>query len=428
MTASLSANRPRVVITGVGVISPLGLSAAEFWDGLTAGRSGISRISQFDASALPCQIAGEIKGFEPQRYMDAKEARRISRCSQLGLAAAQEAMRDAGLGDQVPEPERAAVVFGTALGGLEKFDEGLTALRRHGFGRVNPFNPPAAIANMTAHHISRAHRALGPLATIVTACAAGTQAVGEAAELIRRGSADLVITGGVEASIQDWAIGGFAAMRALPVNYNDRPEQASRPFTLDREGFVYSEGCGVLVLERLDHAQGRGARPYAEVLGHASSSDAYHMAAPDPEAAGAIRAMRWALQDAGLAADDVDYINAHGTSTQANDAGETLAIKTLFGERAYAIPISSTKSMIGHPMGAAGALEAIVCALTIQHGLIHPTINYGIPDPACDLDYVPNAARRAPVRTALSNSFGLGGQNACLVLRRLDLNGHPGSD
>jgi beta-ketoacyl-acyl-carrier-protein synthase II len=423
MIMSPTYRRPRVVITGMGAITPLGLNVPEFWGGLTAGRSGITRITQFDASRLPCQIAGEVKGFEPQQYLDAKEARRISRCSQLALATAQEAMRHAGLGNAVPEPERAAVVFGTALGGLEKFDEGVTTLRQHGFSRVNPFTPPASIANMMAHHLSRAYRALGPLTTIVTACAAGTQAIGEATELIRRGAADLVITGGVEASIQDWAIGGFAAMRALPVHFNDQPQAASRPFTLDREGFVYSEGCGVLILERLEHAQRRGAGIYAEVLGQASSSDAYHMAAPDPEAAGAIRAMRWALQDAGLAVDDVDYINAHGTSTPANDAGETLAIKTLFGERAYSVPVSSTKSMIGHPMGAAGALEAIACALTIQTGLIHPTINYEKPDPECDLDYVPNTARRSAVRTTLSNSFGLGGQNACLVLRGLEPNG-----
>ncbi|MBP7692908.1 MAG: beta-ketoacyl-ACP synthase II [Anaerolineales bacterium] len=410
--------RPRVAITGLGAVTPLGLTVAEFWEGLITGRSGIARITQFDASHLPCQIAGEIKGFDPRHYLDIKEARRMSRCSQLAQAAAQEAMRDAGLGETVPDPERSAVVFGTAMGGMDKFDEGVTTLRQHGYGRVNPFTPPASIANMTAHHLSRAHRTLGPLSTIVTACAAGTQAVGEATELIRRGSADLVITGGVEASIQDWAIGGFCAMRALPVSFNDQPERASRPFTLDREGFVYSEGCGVLILERWDHAVQRGARIYAEVLGQASSSDAFHVAAPDPEAAGARRAMRWALEDAGLTGEAIDYINAHGTSTPANDSGETRAIKALFGERAYAIPISSTKSMIGHPMGAAGALEAIVCALTIQHSLIPPTINYETPDPACDLDYVPNTARPAPVRTALSNSFGLGGQNACLVLRQ----------
>jgi 3-oxoacyl-(acyl-carrier-protein) synthase len=269
---------------------------------------------------------------------------------------------------------------------------------------------------MAAHHIAHRFHVLGPSCTISTTCATGTQAVGEAAELIRRGAVDTVIAGGVEGVIRDFALGGFAAMRGLPLNFNDRPEKASRPFDKDREGFVFSEGCGVLVLEHLEHALARGARIYAEVLGHAASSDGYHMAAPDPQAAGAIRAMKWALTDAGVQPEEIDYINAHGTSTPANDATETLAIKRLFGEAAYGIPISSTKSMIGHPMGAAGALEAIVCALTIHHKIIHPTINYETPDPECDLDYVPNVKREAVVRRTLSNSFGLGGQNACVVL------------
>jgi len=414
-------SRPRVVITGIGAISPLGLTAKEFWDGLLAGRSGITRITQFDASALPCQIAGEIKGFEPKKYMDMKEARRMSRCSQLAIATAREAITDAGFEiGQWADPERVGVVFGTAVGGLEKVDEGLIALRTHGFNRVNPFAVPSSVANMPAHHISQTYRTLGPLTTVVTACAAGTQAVGEATELIRRGAAEIVITGGVEATIQDFAIGGFAAMRALPTSFNERPDKASRPFNKDREGFIYSEGCAGLILEELEHARRRGARIYAEVLGQASSSDAYHMAAPDPTAQGAMRAMRWALKDAGISTDEVHYINAHGTSTPANDAGETMAIKHVFGDRARSIPVSSTKSMIGHPMGAAGALEAIVCALTIQNGVIHPTINYENPDPECDLDYVPNTARDASVRVTLSNSFGLGGQNACLVLKKFD--------
>ena len=418
-------SRPRVVICGLGAISPLGLTAREFWDGLIAGRSGIARITQFDASALPCQIAGEVKGFEPKRYMDFKEARRMSRCSQLAVATAREAMCDAGFADETgigrfDDPERVAVLMGTAIGGLEKADEGITALRQQGFSKVNPFLVPNAVANMAAHHISQTYQTFGALNTVVTACAAGTQAVGEAAELIRRGAADVVITGGVEGTICDWAIAGFSAVRALPVSYNDAPEKASRPFTRDREGFVYSEGCAVLVLEELEHALRRGARIYCEVLGHASSSDAYHVIAPDPNAAGAMRAMRWALRDANVSLDDVDYINAHGTSTPANDVGETMAIKGIFGERAYNIPVSATKSMIGHSMGAAGALEAIACIMTISTGLIHPTINYEHPDPECDLDYVPNKARAADVRTVLSNSFGLGGQNACLVLRKFE--------
>jgi beta-ketoacyl-acyl-carrier-protein synthase II len=423
-------HRPRVMITGLGAISPLGLTAAEFWAGLLAGRSGITRVTQFDASGLPCQIAGEVKGFEPKKYMDFKEARRMSRCSQMAIATAREAMQDAGFAltgfgtstvtAESADPERVAVVLGTAIGGMEKADEGITALRSGGYSKINPFAVPGSVPNMPAHHISQTYHTLGPLNTIVTACASGTQAVGEAAELIRRGSADVVITGGVEASIRDFSLGGFASMRALPLSFNDQPEKASRPFNIDREGFVFSEGCAIIVLETLEHARARGAHIYAEVLGQASSSDAYHMAAPDPTAEGAVRAMRWALNDAGLNTTEIDYINAHGTSTPANDAGETLAIKKLFGEYAYSVPISSTKSMIGHPMGAAGALEAIACALTLRDGLVHPTINYEHPDPECDLDYVPNTARAVPVRTTLSNSFGLGGQNACLVLRRYE--------
>jgi 3-oxoacyl-[acyl-carrier-protein] synthase II len=412
--------RPRVVITGLGAISPVGLTVKDFWDSLLAGRSGVTHITQFDASSLPCQIAGEVKGFEPRKYMDVREARRLSRCSQFVLAAAKEAMADAGLSNPLPDPERAGVLLGTAVGGLEKTDEGIIALRQGGWDKVNPFIPPGSLCNMPGHHVSKTYQTLGPLCTVVTACAAGTQAVGEAAELIRRGAADLVITGGVEATIQDFMIGSFCAMRALPTNYNDRPEKASRPFCKDREGFVYSEGCGILILERLEHAQQRGARIYAEVPGHSASSDAYDVAKPHPDAAGAVRAMRWALQDAAIEPEAVDYINAHGTSTPINDVGETLAIKTVFGEHARAIPISSTKSMIGHPMGAAGALEAIACTMTLGNGVIHPTINYENPDPECDLDYVPNTARRADVQVALSNSFGLGGQNACLILKRFD--------
>jgi 3-oxoacyl-[acyl-carrier-protein] synthase II len=417
--------RPRAVISGLGAISPLGLTTREFWEGLTSGRSGITRITQFDASGLPCQVAGEVKGFEPKRYMNFKEARRMSRSSQIAVATAREAMCDAGFADSTgsgrfDDPERVAVLLGTAIGGLDKADEGISTLRQQGYAKVNPFIVPNAVANMPAHHISQTYQTFGALNTVVTACAAGTQAVGEAAELIRRGAADVVISGGVDATICDWAIAGFSAVRALPVNYNDAPEKASRPFNKDREGFVYSEGCAIVVLEELEHARRRGAHIYAEVLGHASSSDAYHVIAPEPNAAGAVRAMRWALRDASVPAEEIDYINAHGTSTPANDVGETTAIKKLFGERAYNIPVSATKSMIGHSMGAAGALEAIACALTISTGVIHPTINYEHPDPDCDLDYVPNTAREAAVRTILSNSFGLGGQNACLVLRKFE--------
>jgi beta-ketoacyl-acyl-carrier-protein synthase II len=410
----------RVVITGLGAISPLGLTVTDFWEKLVAGHSGVARITQVAASVRPCQIAGEVKGFEPKNYLDAKEARRMSRAAQFVMAATQEAMNDAGLGERFDDPERAAVVLGTGIGGVEKIGEALEVQRQRGYDKLNPFLLPAMLGNLPGHHVSKAYQALGPLTAVVTACAAGTQAIGEAAELIRRGRADVVIAGGVEAAMQDFLLGCFCSMRALPLNYNDRPEKASRPFDKNREGFVFSEGCGILIVERLSHAQERGAHIYAEVLGHASSSDAYDIAKPDPTGSGAIRAMRWALQDARITPEQVSYINAHGTSTAANDAGETRAIKQVFGDRAHSIPISSTKSMIGHPMGAAGALEAVVCVQTICHDLIHPTINYEAPDPECDLDYVPNTARATPVRVTLSNSFGLGGQNACLVLGKFE--------
>ena len=416
MSRELSRNR--VVITGVGAITPLGSSVEMFWGGLLAGRSGVRRITQFDASNLPCQIAGEIPDFDPLDYLEKKEARRIPRSSQIALGAAVQAVRDAGLPEILPEPERAGIVFGTAIGGLDLLDESIQILRTRGYDRVNPFATPAGIPNMPAFVIARQFQCRGPSTTIATACATSTQAIGEAAELIRRGAADIVISGGTESAVRDFAMGGFAAMRALPTNYNDRPEKASRPFDADREGFVFSEGSGVLILESLEHALRRGASIYAEVAGHAASADAYHMAAPDPEASGPARAMCWALQDAGLQPQDIDYINAHGTGTQLNDLTETRAIKSVFDGFAYQIPVSSTKSMVGHAMGASGALEAIVCALTIINGWIPPTINYETPDPDCDLDYVPNVARQAQVDATLSNSFGLGGQNACLVLKR----------
>jgi beta-ketoacyl-acyl-carrier-protein synthase II len=407
-------------VTGLGAVSALGLTVDELWSGLSAGRSGIGRITQFDPSSLPCQIAGEVKNFDPKNYMEAKEARRMARCSQFVIAATQAAMKDAGFDSTFVDPERAGVVLGTGIGGLEKISEALEVQRQRGWTKLNPFLIPAMLGNLPGHYISKAYQALGPLNTVVTACAAGTQAIGEATELIRRGLADVVIAGGVEAAIQDFMIGGFCSMRALPTSYNDRPELASRPFDLKREGFIFSEGCGIVVLESLDHAQQRGARIHAEVLGHAASSDAYDIAAPEPSGNGAARAMRWALRDADVTPDQVSYINAHGTSTAANDSGETHAIKTVFGEHAYTTPISSSKSMIGHGLGAAGALEAIVCVQTLRHDLIHPTINYNTPDPDCDLDYVPNVARSTPVKVTLSNSFGLGGQNACLVLGKFE--------
>lgn len=408
----------RVVITGMGVVSVLGTGLPAFWAGLLNGRSGVRRITQFDPSPYPCQIAGEVLDFVAENFMDRKEARRVPRSAQMGYAAAKMAVEDSGLSTPLPEPERSGVSFGTAIGGMDKFDEGVRTVREKGYDRLNPFSVPTSLPNTSAYLISQAFQCLGPTITVGTACATGTQAVGEGLEMIRRGAADVVIVGGTEGIIQDFAIGGFCAMRALPTNYNQNPEKASRPFDKNREGFIYSEGAAALVLESLDHALARGARIYAELAGQASSSDGFHMAQPDPEAAGPARAMKWAIADAGLTPEDVDYINAHGTSTPLNDLTETRAIKALFGDHAYKLAISSIKSMIGHAMGASGALETIACAKIISEGIITPTINYETPDPELDLDYVPNIARKQQVDVALSNSFGLGGQNACVVLKR----------
>jgi 3-oxoacyl-[acyl-carrier-protein] synthase II len=413
-------NPQRVVITGIGAITPLGSSINLYWDGLINGISGIRKITQFDASDLPCQIAGEIPDFNPELYIERKEARRIPRSAQIGLASAIQAVKDAGLPDIMLDMERCGVVFGTALGGIDQFDEGITTLRSQGINKVSPFTIPFGIPNLSAFLIAKRFQCRGPNSTIVTACATGTQTIGEATELIRRGKADLIITGGTEALITDYSVAGFCVMRALPVNYNDNPQAASRPFDANREGFIVSEGAGAIVVESLEHALHRGAHIYAEIIGYSSSSEAFHIAQPEPDARGPIRTMRWALEDAGITPDKIDYINAHGTSTLLNDPIETKAIKNVFGEHAYKLAISSSKSMIGHAMGAAGTLEAIACVLTIVNSIIHPTINYSTPDPECDLDYVPNQAVKGTVRYALSNSFGLGGQNACLILKKYD--------
>jgi beta-ketoacyl-acyl-carrier-protein synthase II len=410
----------RAVITGMGAITPLGSSIDAYWNGLVKGLSGVRKITQFDATSFPCQIAGEIPDFNPELYFDRKEARRLPRSAQIALASAIQAVNDAGLPGTMPDKERSAVVYGTALGGIDQIDEGIIILRTQGLSRVNPFTIPFGIPNLSSFLIARQFQCLGPNSTIVTACATGTQTIGEAAELIHRGKADVVISGGTESLIKDYSIAGFCAMRALPLHYNDNPQAASRPFDADREGFILSEGAGTVVVENLEHAKNRGAHIYAEIVGSSTSSDAFHIAQPDPDAEGAIRTMRWALDDAGIAPTDIDYINAHGTSTPLNDSTETKAIKAVFGEHAYKLAISSTKSMTGHAMGASGTLEAIACVLTIVHGVIHPTINYSTPDPECDLDYVPNQARKQPVRYTLSNSFGLGGQNACLIMKMFE--------
>jgi 3-oxoacyl-[acyl-carrier-protein] synthase II len=410
--------QPRVVITGVGAVTALG-SVKTLWDSLKAGRSGIRRIETIPIDHVPVQIGGEVRDFDPTEYIDRKEARRMGRASHFAVAAAKMAVDDAGLtAEKIEEEgERVGVVIGSSLGAHEMAEQSTFKYKTSGYVKPNPLSLINSLPNMPAHYVSRFLRALGPLNAPSTACAAGTQSIGEASELIRHGRSDMVITGGVEAVLQDYAIAGFDAMQALANEYNDNPAAASRPFDANRSGFVFSEGCGIVIIESLAHAIKRGAKIYAEILGHASSSDAYHIAALDPEGRGAIRSMRWALEDAHLNPEDIQYINAHGTSTKANDAMETLAIKHVFGEQAYNIAVSSTKSMIGHALAGSGAIEVIACAMSLIDQVIHPTINYESPDPECDLDYVPNEARDMKgLKYILSNSFGLGGQNASIVL------------
>ena len=418
-------DRERVVITGMGAITPLGLNVKETWQGMVEGRSGVEHITLFDASRFPTTFAGEVKDFDPTKYMSAKEARRIARATQLSLASAMEAMADAGL-ERFQEPEagdglaqRSGAMLGTSYGGFGAAEDAIQDYYRRGLGRVNPFALAASLPNMVTSHVCLRYNIQGYSNTLTTACAAGAQAIGEAVEVIRRGKIDLMLAGGLEAVLTEVVLAGFSAMRALSTR-NDDPSSASRPFDEGRDGFVLGEGAAIFVLERLTHAVERGAHVYAEILGYGVSADTYHVVKPDPQGRYAQLAMRGALEDAGVAFDEVDYINAHGTSTLLGDVAETVAIKTLFGERAYEIPISSTKSMIGHALGGAGAIEALACVQAIRTGTIHPTINQQTSDSACDLDYVPNQARQADARFVLSNSFGLGGQNACLVLGRYE--------
>ncbi len=413
---STNGSRRRAVITGMGALTPLGESVDAFWDGLVAGRSGAGPMTLADASAYPTKIAAEVTGFDPEQYIERRDARRMSRFSQFAVAATRQALADAGIDEDDVDGERMAVVLGNGNGGYPDIEAGMRLLMKEGGDRLSPFFFPMTLPNMAAANVSRLFGAKGPCMTVTTACAASTQSIGDAVELVRRGAADVVITGGTEAGISELGLAGFCAMRALSTR-NDDPAAASRPFDAHRDGFVPAEGAGVLIVEALDHALARGAQVLAEVVGFGASSDAYHQFQPDEEGLGASRAITWALEDAGLAPDGIDYVNAHGTSTPLNDAAETKAIKKAFGEAAYAVPISSTKSMIGHALGGAGGMEAVACVQSIRTGVIHPTINYETPDPGCDLDYVPNVARRAPVRTVLSNSFGFGGQNACLVFQ-----------
>ena len=412
-------NGRRAVITGMGAITPIGNSVSDFWQNAVAGKSGIDILTQFDHSAYPVHIAGEVKGFDPEEYMDRRDARRMSRFSQFAIAAARQAVQQAELDTERVDRARVGVLLGNGIGGLGDSQQAVRTIDEKGGMRIDPFFFPKMLPNMAAAHVSLVFGAKGYCNTVITACAAGTQAMGDALDVIRAGRADVVITGGTEAALCELGLCGFAVIRALS-SRNDEPQKASRPFDAERDGFVAAEGAAIFVLEDLEHARRRNAPILAELAGYGASSDANHVVQPCADGEGAQRAMQWALEDAGVTAEEVDYINAHGTSTKLNDTAETIAIKKTFGEDAYHVPISATKSMVGHSFGAAGAVECLACVQSIATGVIHPTINYQFPDPECDLDYVPNQAREADVAVVLKNSFGFGGQNACLVFKRFD--------
>ena len=406
-----------MVVTGLGLVTPLGIGVEKTWPAIIAGTSGVGRITRFDPSELPSQIAAEVKDFDPVDFIEKKEIKKMDKFIQFGVAAAKMAVEDAGLRITDTIAERVGVYVGSGMGGLPAIEAAHSKFLEGGVKKVSPFFIPMTIINLVSGHIAMMHGAKGPNSAVVTACAAGTHAIGDAFKIIQRGDADMMIAGGTEAVISPLGIGGFCAMRALSVR-NDEPEKASRPFDAMRDGFVMGEGAGVVVLEELSWAERRGARIYAEVKGYGMTGDAYHMTTPSPEGEGASRCIKIALNDAGLSTEEVDYINAHGTSTKFNDENETAAIKSVFGKRAYEMPVSSTKSMTGHLLGAAGGIEAIFSVLSIENGIIPPTINYEFPDIECDLDYVPNKSRAANVDIAMSNSFGFGGTNACLVFKK----------
>jgi 3-oxoacyl-[acyl-carrier-protein] synthase II len=412
-------NGRRVVITGMGAITPLGNSVSEFWQACLDGKSGIDYVTQFDASAYPYRFTGEVKGFDPLDHMDRREARRMSRFSHFAIAASREALESAELNLEQQDRSRVGVIMGNGIGGLPSIEQAVHTIRDKSGLRIDPLFMPKMLPNMAAAQLSLVLGAKGYSNTVITACAAGTQAMGDSLDLIRCGRAEVVLTGGTEAALCELGLCGFAVMRALTAR-NGEPQKASRPFDAERDGFVAAEGAAVFVFEDLEHARRRDAPIVAEITGYGACNDAHHVVAPCADGEGAIRAMTWAMEDAGVTPEEVDYISAHGTSTKLNDAIETLAIKKTFGEHAYHIPVSATKSMIGHAFGAAGALESVACLESMRHGVIHPTINYEHLDPECDLDYVPNEARRADVRVALKNSFGFGGQNACLLFERFE--------
>ena len=409
--------KTRVVVTGLGAVTPLGNSVPEYWRAICEGRSGVGPITRFDPKRLDCRIAAEVKGFDPLKVIEKKELKKLDLFIQYAIAAGVEAVESAKIDFSQVDPTRAGALIGSGIGGILSILEWHKVLLEKGPSRVSPFFVPSLIVNMASGQLSIRYKLKGPNSSVVTACATGNHAIGDAFRIIQRGEADLMVAGGSEAIIDELPIGGFAQMKALSTR-NDEPTRASRPFDADRDGFVPGEGAGVVVLESLECARRRGARIHAELVGYGMTADAYHMTAPDPDGDGAVRAMAGALRDGGLRPEDVGYINAHGTSTPYNDKTETLAIKQVFGEHARRLAVSSTKSMTGHLLGAAGGIEAIVTVLALQHGLLPPTINYETPDPECDLDYVPNAARKAEVDAALSNGFGFGGTNATLAFRR----------
>ncbi len=405
----------RVVITGMGTVNALSLDIAGYWRALLAGRSGVSNIEQFDTSGFKVKFAGEVKGFNPETHFDPKDVRRLDRYTQFALVAAHSAVTDSGLDFANEDVYRCGVILGSGIGGLNEFEEQHSRYIKDGPARISPFTIPKMIVNAAAGHVSIEFGLGGPNTSVATACASAANAVSDAMDAIRWGKADVMISGGAESCITPMAVGGFSSARALSLR-NDAPHKASRPFDRDRDGFVIAEGAGLVVLEELEHARRRGAHIYAELLGCASTADAHHITAPHPCGAGAAKAMELALRDARLNPEDVQYINAHGTSTEQGDVAETRAIKQIFGEHARRLAVSSTKSMLGHLLGASGGVELIATILTIRHGVIHPTINLETPDPECDLDYVPNQPRETRVRRAISNSFGFGGHNCCLVL------------
>jgi 3-oxoacyl-[acyl-carrier-protein] synthase II len=408
--------KKRVVITGIGLVTPLGIGVDETWQALCEGKSGVGEITKFDASQHQTKIAAEVKGFRNEDWLPTKEVKRTEPFIAYAIAATRMALEDSGLKIDESNSSRVGVITGCGLGGLQVMERTIMAVKEKGPKRVTPFFIPMLIGNMAPGMISIHFNAKGPNASLATACAAGNHAIGDAFMVLHEGKADAMITGGVEAVVTSTCIAGFNAMKALSTR-NDEPQKASRPFDRDRDGFIVGEGSGILVLENLEHAQERGARIYAEVVGFGMSGDGYHMTSPPPDGNGAVRCMQAALEDAGVSYRDVDYINAHGTSTPLNDLYETRAIKEIFKEKAKSIPVSSTKSMTGHLLGGAGGIETVFTALTLYHGIIPPTVNYENQDAECDLDYVPNVARKQPVTYALTNSFGFGGTNACLLLK-----------